>query len=705
MDLRNYEADFLAPGLPDTGRSVGELKQGVLKLSEEKKDLSPRLLKTEVFEYLLDNMRLGSAPDDFFPSFGLWGKKPYEETILRRNFEAKRKEIAFPDNVTPGETACFFADYAHSVPDWECILRLGFSGLLDRAKQAETDYFRRFGESPEKREFFQSVIRAFEAALRCMKRLLQTEERSGADPEILTALRNLISGRAETFYEALLQIWCYYQLSEYADCLQTRSFGNWDQMLYPYCLRDCERGVEEGTFRRLLRNYMVKIQSMHYYWGHPFYLGGTNRDGSSAVNELSYLILDEYDQLGIYDPKIQIKINRNTPESFLNRILDMIRHGHNSLVLVGEPCIMRTMRKAGYTEEEARTAVIKGCYEYTERCSAVETAPIRFILPKIVNDVLRAHPESPDFDSFLSRLEEKIDELCRKTFPAVDRMESMLDSFNPVLLFSGVSERALELGVDGYAAAPRHGHTNIWLAGPATAGDSLCAIRKFVFEKKLVSGTDLLKALDSDWQGWEELHRAVLADAPKFGNHDPEADAMVKRLLKMFTSRINGRRNSRGGFYTTALHAADTFLFAGRALEATPDGRRRGEEFSKNISPQAGRCRNGVTALIQSVLSLDSSEFFADFPLDVTLNPSAVSGEDGLAAMRSLVMTYIRNYGHAIHFNVFNIKQLEDAKRHPEKYPELQIRVCGWNVLWNNLSAAEQDAYLDQARANGTRSV
>lgn len=705
MDLQKYEADFLAPGFPDTGKTVEELKQGVQKLFEEGKDLSRRQLKLEVFEYQLDNMRVGSAPDDFFPSFGLWGNKPYDELIVHRNFQSKRKEIGFPDDIQQGEYANFWADYAHSVPDWECILNLGFSGLLARARQAETEYFRRNGESAEKREFFQSVIRAYEAVLRCMKRLLQAEERAGADPEILTALRHLIEGRPETFYEALLQIWCYYQFSEYADCLQTRSFGNWDQMLYPYYLRDREKGVDEETFRRLLRNYMGKLQAMHYYWGHPFYLGGTNQDGTSGVNELSYLILDEYDRLGLYDPKIQIKINRNTPEAFLNKVLGMIRHGHNSLVLVGEPCIMRAMRKAGYTEEEARTAVVKGCYEYTERRSAVETAPIRFILPKIVNDVLRAHPDVPDFDSFLRLLEEKIDELCRKIFPAIDRMESMLDFYNPVLLFSGVSERALELGVDGYAAAPRHGHTNIWLAGPATAGDSLCAIRKFVFEKKLVTGADLLKALDSDWQGWEALHRAVLTEAPKFGNHDPEADAMVKRLLEMFTSRINGRRNARGGFYTTALHAANAFLFAGWKLEATPDGRRRGEEFSKNISAQAGRCRNGATALIQSVLSLDSSEFLADFPLDVTLNPSAVSGDDGLAAMRSLVMTFIRNYGHAIHFNIFDVKHLEEAKLHPEKYPELQIRVCGWNVLWNNLSGAEQDAYLDQARANEARSA
>ena len=510
--------------------------------------------------------------------------------------------------------------------------------------------------------------------------------------------------RAETFYEALLQIWCYYQLSEYADCLQTRSFGNWDRLLYPYYLKDKANGTEEESFRALLRNFMGKVQAMHYYWGHPICLGGTEADGSSTVNELSFLILDEFDKQGFYDPKIHIKVSNNTPVTFLNKVLDMIRRGHNSLVLVGEPCIMRTMLKNGFTKEEARTAVVKGCYEYTAE-SAAETAPVILILPKIVNDVLRANCDAPDFDAFLRKLEKKIDEFCGKLFPAVDRMEAMLDRYNPVLMLSAVSERALAAGIDGYADAPLHRNTNIWLAGPATAADSLCAIRKFVFEEKLITIPELLNALDADWQGYEELHRTILNDRCKFGNHVPEADAMTARFLAMFTRRINGRKNSRGGIYTTALHSAKVFLTSGWKLEATPEGRHKGEEISKNISPQSGRCRNGATALIQSALSLDSSDFAADFPVDVTLNPAAVSGEDGLDAMRALVMTYIRNFGHAIHFNVFDVRLLEEAKRHPEKYPELQIRVCGWNVLWNNLSVAEQDAYLDQARANEARSA
>ncbi|MBR4957545.1 MAG: hypothetical protein IKZ31_07275, partial [Lentisphaeria bacterium] len=395
-----------------------------------------------------------------------------------------------------------------------------------------------------------------------------------------------------------------------------------------------------------------------------------------------------------------IKVNLNTPDTFLNKALDMIRRNHNSLVFIGEPCIRRSMLKAGYTEDDARNAVIKGCYEYTESRSAVETAPTTYVLPQLVVNTLRENPDVPDFETFLTRVDKRVQEICEKTIRAINFTEPYLDDRNPVLLLSGVSSRALQMGVDGYAKAPRHAHTNIWLAGPATACDCLCAIRKFVFEERRVTATELLKALDANWSGYETLRAEILKCREKFGNNNPDADKIMRNFLEMFTSRINFRPNSRGGFYTTALHSAEQFYTHGKTLEATPDGRRRGDEISKNISPQPGHCHNGVTAMMLSVCSLDSSEFMGDFPLDVPLHPSAIRGADGLDAMRTLVKNWVKNYGHAIHFNVFSTAQLEDAQKHPEKYADLQIRVCGWNTLWNNLSPGEQEAYILQAGVN-----
>ncbi len=139
------------------------------------------------------------------------------------------------------------------------------------------------------------------------------------------------------------------------------------------------------------------------------------------------------------------------------------------------------------------------------------------------------------------------------------------------------------------------------------------------------------------------------------------------------------------------------FVWQGEKTAALPDGRKAGIELSKNGSPVSGMDKNGVTALILSACGLSPYRYHESFCVDIMLHPSAVAGEDGLAAMDALLMTYLKNGGMSIQFNIFDTATLRDAQQHPEKYRNLQVRVCGWNVLWNNLSKAEQDAYILRA--------
>ena len=138
----------------------------------------------------------------------------------------------------------------------------------------------------------------------------------------------------------------------------------------------------------------------------------------------------------------------------------------------------------------------------------------------------------------------------------------------------------------------------------------------------------------------------------------------------------------------------------GKSTGATPDGRFAGEEFSKNATPVQGMNKSGPTGAIASVLKLDSSLFMGDLSVDLSFNPNAVLGEDGIDAMRALLMTYVDNFGHAMQINVLSANQLRQAQKEPEKYRDLQVRVCGWNVLWNSLKKEEQDFYIRQAEAN-----
>ncbi len=193
------------------------------------------------------------------------------------------------------------------------------------------------------------------------------------------------------------------------------------------------------------------------------------------------------------------------------------------------------------------------------------------------------------------------------------------------------------------------------------------------------------------------MQTKILKSPHKYGNNDNETDIYTEAMSIYFTSKVNNRPNARGGVFKAIMHSAMEFVWQGENTSATPDGRKAGEELSKNASPTVGTDKNGVTALINSTLKTKPSLYSESHCLDVLLHPTAVSGDEGLEIMKSLLFTYMRGYGQSIQFNIFNSDMLKDAQINPQKYKNLQVRVCGWNVLWNNLSKEEQNAYIKRA--------
>ncbi len=720
MERKYTDPDFYqdAPGIP-----LAELIQELKKLEERDRNLPRVMSKAHAVAFTLENMQIAVSDLDYFPALASCQKRPTTRShmsdwgfkYVAQIFSAAEQQI-IADCRDP-RVVQLRTDFDHSVPDWDAVLELGFSGLLERVCRFEESKRSEFPAHPEYQAFYESIKIEYRAALVLLDRLIAEAEklpphRKGG--ELLRALRQLRSGKAETFYEALLQIWLFFQLSEYVDCIQTRSFGNLDRILYPYFQRDIAGGrFTEADIREIIRHFLYQITAMHYTVGHPFYFGGTNADGSSAINRLSAILLEEYADLGIFDPKLQIKVSADTPPDFLDFALNLIRSGRNSIAFVGEPCIVRTMLKHGYSLREAQTADIKGCYEYCARGSTVETAPLTINTAKILGLTLRNGVEllsgkplglvtgkAESFTTFkqfyrayLKQLFFQID----RFIPLVLRLEKDMDMINPAPFFSGTVENSLRTAQDGYARGCRYNNTNIWLCGMATTADSLTAIKRYVFDKKELTLPELVEILDRDFEGNELLRQRLLHDPEKYGNDMELPDLLATHVAHAAARRYNGKPNSRGGFFTMSLHASNRFIQWADQVEATPDGRKRGDELSKNMSATQGNALKGATAIINSVLKFDSSCFMADLPVDIMLHPSEVKGEAGLAAMRALVMSFIKNYGHAIHFNVMDCDTLRKAQNEPEKYRHLQVRICGWNVLWNSIPKAEQDAYIRQA--------
>jgi formate C-acetyltransferase len=305
------------------------------------------------------------------------------------------------------------------------------------------------------------------------------------------------------------------------------------------------------------------------------------------------------------------------------------------------------------------------------------------------------------FEDFYKEYKRQLSFVIEQTISVANSFEGYLSYMNPQPLISATFPSCLEKGDDALRSGSAHNDDRIMFGYLADISDSLTNIKKYVFDKKMLTLAELRDILDRNFEGNENWRRILLADKDKYGNNKELPDYFAKDIADYVCSVVCGRDNSkeRGGKWNLGFHVArQSYEHAGKTA-SSPNGRLLGEELSKNISPSMGMNREGATAAILSATKIDATAFTCDAALDLGLLPGAVSGEDGLEAMYGLVMTFINRGGHAIHINVFDAQTLRDAQAHPEKYQDLQIRVCGWNVLWNNINKKEQDGFIKQAEA------
>ena len=660
------------------------------------------VVKATLYAWLCDNLAIGMSPHDWFPAFACWDRyaRPLSPVVRRRDSEIfKRFNADEARRMAEGNASgkwTFWKDFDHSVPEWEKNLALGFPGLDRRLRENGR-------AAPRDR----AVGIVSEATLRLLDRFVAygAAHDDGRSPRLhrqVEGLKRLRAGPPQTAYDALLFIYLYFVCSEHLDVVQCRSLSILDVVLWPLYRADLAAGrTTEAEFREQFRHFLWQWGSIDNYWGQPATLGGTKADGTTEYNPLSEIILDVLDDYAQPSPKFHLKIARNTPPAILRKALDMARR-HRSVAFCGEEPIRRILTHCGYTEDEARRFYTKGCYEFCVPEGANDTGVGYVSLVKPVSDLLagaaRGDFAAEDFAAFERAYTAAVVATLEEAMDIAAAFERHLDDVNPANLATLAVENAVKTGRDAFAnGASRGNHTRILTVGFGTAVDALLAVREIVYERREMTLAALGRLMAKDWAGREDLRLRMQRAPRKWGANDPEANALAARLGKALARAVNGKPNSRGGRFGLSGHCARQFVCQGERLGATPDGRKAGDEVSKNLSPAVGADREGATALVLTLGALDARDWPGDFPLDVMLLPSSVSGEKGLDAMEALVRAFFAQGGALIQFNVFDVAELRDAQAHPERYENLQVRVCGWNVRWNDLPKKEQDAYIRRA--------
>ena len=666
-------------------------------------------IRSRLFAYIAENARLAVDKADIYQD-KLDGANVIKR--LRIRWEKALKEARLSDYVAEltlakDQYGTYHAnsDYSHTSPNTRLLMELGFEGLRERVSEKA----KLPGLTAQQREFYACcdiMLTAMNTAARRLSRAVAPYNEENA-----RALLSISQGAPQSTYEALQLLILYFHMHDNIFGTRIRTLGRLDVLLTPFCEKDLQRGITREQLAQQLRFFLHKFWAAKIPYDLPFCLCGLDEKGEDVTNWVTELILDTYNELNIYSPKIHIRMNPKTPASTVQKVLSFIRGGNSSFVFINDTTAMAGLLSVGIARQDVWDYVPIGCYEPAvwgmelgcTGCGGVN-------LPKAVELVLLGGRDYrtgdlcgvqtgkvTDFEGFKAAVKTQIAYLADRATGYVTAIEPYYGVVNADPLLSCQYDACLEAGVDIYCGGAKYNNSSMAFYCIGSLADSLCAVKKLVFEEGLMTLEQLTEALKNNWEGYEAQRQRALSLAEKYGNNNPEADALAAELAHYCADLVNNKPNGRGGVFKAALYTIDHCFRLGRLTMATPDGRLAGQPLSKNMCAVTGMDRKGITGMIHSAGKIDASRFPNGSVLDVVLHPSAVAGDEGLLAFYGLLLTYFKLGGLALHGNVFHAEDLKKAQKDPEQYKNLQVRVCGWNAYFVNLTKEEQDAFILQA--------
>lgn len=709
-----------------TGIDPSILLQDLKEMSDAPTNDPRPIVHARLFSYLLDNVQLQineHTPFSVKLNFGIDYTDFATNCILQKAISKSKSRVRKEKLPTEYDQFSNFAavgldwmmvDFVHTVPDWRYLLENGFAGILKNAKESRQRLLDDGKCQNGQITFLDSVILCYEGIMRLLGRIHEYSLGFNV-PEFSKCIQNLTTQPPKTLYEVMMFSVLYLYFEE-TGIERARSLGPIDRMYAPYFENDKKNGVSEVELIELFRYYFIHFTAAKRYAEQPFTICGSDKEGNDLTNNLSHIILDIYDEMGIYDPKIHIRCHRSMDESILKKAVSMIRGGHSSICLINDEAVFKGYERIGIPREDSQHYVISGCYEpIIMGMEEAEICAMRFNTVKCVEFALNGGKDimtgtqvgydSPldirSFDEFFDIFLKQLDYCTDFGLDFIEKQGRYSTQMNPSPIYSASFPECIEKGVDVHEYPLKYNNLSLKHHGLATTVDSLFAIKKYVYDQKEILLDDMRYALSCDWQGYEKLQTRIIKDKEKYGNNIDAPDRIMTDILEHLADRYCGRNLERGGKVRLGLDSVYHCIKHGEKTSATPNGRNEKTPLSKNLCATDGMDRGGITAYMQSVLKIDSSSFVDGVPFDFILHPSAVEGEKGLEDFISLVKIFLACGGFAMQGNVISGDVLKEAQQSPEKYATLQVRVCGWNEYFVKLSKVKQDMFIKQCEVSG----
>ncbi len=502
--------------------------------------------------------------------------------------------------------------------------------------------------------------------------------------------------------------------------------GHLDQHLEPFY----KKGIEDGTLtpefaRELLQCLWIKFnnhpappkvgvtaaESATYTDFAQINTGGVRRDGSDAVSDVTYLILDVVEEMRLLQPSSSVQLSKRNPDRFLKRAAKIIDTGFGQPSIFNTDVIVQELVRQGKTVEDARSGGSSGCVEVGAFGKENYNLTGYFNMPKVLELTLhRGRDPRTDkqigldtgdptafgsYDDLLAAYQRQLRYLIDVKVKGNNVVERLWARHIPTPFLSLLIDDCIENGRDYHEGGARYNTSYIQGVGLGTLTDAFTAMKYHVFDKRTLTMDQLLHALVADFEGHEKLRLTLRERTPKYGNDDDYADDIMKQLFEAYFEAVDGRPNTKGGRYRINLLPTTVHVYFGSVVQALPDGRRAGEPLSEGVSPVQGADRRGPTAVLRSVAKMDHVRTGGTL-LNQKLTPGLLDTEEGVDKFVQLVRAYFRMDGHHIQFNVVDAATLKAAQAQPERYRDLIVRVAGYSDYFCDLTKALQDEIISR---------
>lgn len=581
----------------------------------------------------------------------------------------------------------------------------------------------------------QAIIQFAERHAGKLKELADLEKnpmRKAELEEMTRVCENVPAHAPQTFHEALQYYW-FVHLGVITEVNPWDSFnpGRLDQHLYSFY----QKGIADGTLSKerafeLLEAFWIKFnnhpappkvgvtaeESNTYTDFALINLGGVKPDGSDGVNELSYIILDVIEEMRLLQPSSMVQLSKKNPDRFLHRAFHIIKTGFGQPSVFNTDAIIQELLRQGKDIVDARNGGASGCVETGAFGTESYILTGYFNLTKILELVLHngldpltgkqlgiktGNPEDfKTFDQLTDAFQKQLRYFIDIKIKGNNIIEKLFATYIPVPFLSILIDDCVAKGKDYNAGGTRYNTNYIQGVGLGSLTDNLTSLKYHVFDKKTLTMSEMVKAIDANFDGWEELRYQLIYHTPKYGNDEDYADEQAKLIFEVYYQAVNGRPTARGGTYRINMLPTTCHVYFGSKINAMPDGRKAKEPLSEGISPVQGADHNGPTAVLKSASKIDHLRTGGTL-LNQKFSPKFFENDDNIARLVSLVRSYFRLDGHHIQFNVLSAETLRDAQKHPEKYRDLIVRVAGYSDYFNDLGTDLQNEIICRTEHSG----